>query len=101
MPQEQPQHWPAVGAVRVLGPKIVGLRAPGDMEHLVLNDLDRAKAVLQRGNLCGRRVQIRLFRGAREGGQVVGRAVASVSWWWGIDRDGRANHDGGHGDHNE
>ena len=61
MPGEQLEHRPAVGAVRVLGPKIVGLGAAGDMEGLVLNDLDRAEAVLQRGDLGGRRVQIEIW----------------------------------------
>ena len=58
VPREQLEHRPAVGAVRVLGAKFVGLGAAGDMECLVLDHLDRAEAVLERGDLGVHRLQI-------------------------------------------
>ena len=65
VPGEQLEHRPAVGAVRVLGPKLVRLGAAGDVERLVLDDLDRAEAVLQRGDLGVHRVQVEIGRSAR------------------------------------
>ncbi len=118
MPREQLEHRPAEGAVWVLGPELVRLGAAGDGGRLVLDDLDRPEAVLQRGDLGrdGRQGQTGRLSGARvprarvpgarvprggEGGQVAGRAEPGVGGRRGVGGDGGADHDGGHGDDDE
>ena len=41
------EHRLAVGAVRVLGPQLVGIDRAGNLQRLVLDDVDLAEAVLQ------------------------------------------------------
>ena len=100
VPGEQLQHRPAVGAVRILGPQLIGLRRAGDVEGLVGDDLHRAEGCSSTA-ICastyGRRVRRRLVRGRQvEGGEVVGRAEPGVGRRRRVDRHGRADDDGRH-----
>ena len=67
------------------------------MEFLVLDDLDRAEAVHQGGDLGVRRVQVGLLPGVREHGHVLCGAEPEGGRLGCVDGDGRTDHDRGHG----
>ena len=59
VPGEQGEHRLPERAVRILGPQVVGVDRARDGDGLVLDQIDAAETVLQRGNLGG---QVRIRR---------------------------------------
>src|ERR1022692_496905 len=97
VPGDQGQHRLPERPAGVLGAQVVGVDRAGDGDGLVLDDVDAAEAVLERGNLGG---QMRVVPAER--GQVPGGAEAGVSRRWRVgghscpeDRGGHRHHDEG------
>ena len=89
VPADQGEHGLAVRPVRVLRAQVVGVDRAGDGDGLVLDHVDPAEAVPQRGDLAG---QVRV--GSLERGLVLGGAESRVRRRGRVGGHGRP-HDGG------
>ncbi len=96
VPAEQGEHRLPERAVRVLGAQVVGADRAGDGDGLVLDDVDAAEAVPQRGDLGGQ-----FWVGPLERGEVPGGAEARVGQGRCVDGHRRPDDRGGHRDHDE
>ena len=96
VPADQGEHRLPERAVRVLGAQVVGVDRAGNGDGLVLDHVDAAEAVLQRGDLAG---QVRV--GRLERGQVLRGAEARVGRGRRVGGHRRPDDGGGHRDDDE
>ena len=93
---DQGEHRNAERPVRILGAQVVGVDRAGDGDGLVLDDVDAAEALLQRGDLAGQLRAARLERG-----HVLGGAEARAGRRRRVGGHRRPDDGGGQRDHDE